>query len=320
MTPLRGIDISSLNRQHRNNKPLITMSDLHRRHFITTLFGMSAASVLSAQENLSYKGENIRFGLVTYMWGADLDLPTLIATCQKADILGVELRVDHAHKVSPALSAAERAEVRKRFEDSPVEAIGMGTNFEFHSPKPDEVKRNIEGAKEYIKLSHAIGASGVKVKPNSLPKDVAKEKTLEQIGRSLAVLGDFAVGFGQEIRLEVHGQVTNLGDIATVMKIADRENVRVCWNSNQADLDGEGIEANFAKVEDTLGRTVHIRGAKIPGYPWDKLAKLLVEADYDGWVCLEAGGKPPEGDRAAVLAEQREAFMSLVKAARKTAA
>lgn len=296
------------------------MSEFHRRQFITTLLGAGAASAVSAQGNLSYKGENIRFGLVTYMWGSDLDLPTLIATCQKADVLGVELRVDHAHKVSPELSGKERAEVRRRFEDSPVEVVGMGTNFNFHSPQPEEVKKNIEGAKAYIQLSHDIGASGVKVKPDQLPKEVAREKTLEQIGRSLAVLGDYAVGFGQEIRLEVHGQVTHLGDVATVMKIADRDNVRVCWNSNQADLDGEGIEANFAKVRATLGRTLHIRGAKVPGYPWDKLAKLLVEADYDGWVLLEAGGKPPEGDRAAVLAEQREAFMDLVTQARKAAA
>lgn len=296
------------------------MSDFHRRQFITTLLGAGAASAFAAQGNLSYKGENIRFGLVTYMWGSDLDLPTLIATCQKADVLGVELRVDHAHKVSPELSARERAEVRRRFEDSPVEVVGMGTNFNFHSPQPEEVKKNIEGAKAYIQLSHDIGGSGVKVKPDQLPKEVAREKTLEQIGRSLAVLGDYAVGFGQEIRLEVHGQVTNLGDVATVMKIADRDNVRVCWNSNQADLDGEGIDANFAKVRDTLGRTLHIRGAKVAGYPWDKLARLLVEADYDGWVLLEAGGKPPEGDRAAVLAEQREAFMDLVTQARKAAA
>ena len=295
------------------------MSDLRRRHFISTLMGAGAASLALGEEKLGYKGENIQFGIVTYMWASDLDLPALISTLEKAKILGVELRVDHAHGVSPKLSPQERAEVRKRFEGSPVDAIGMGTNFEFHSPKPEEVKKNIEGTKEYIKLSHDIGASGVKVKPNALPKEVEKEKTLAQIARALQELGDYSLGFGQEIRLEVHGGVTDLGDIATIMKAADRDNVRVCWNSNQKDIEGEGIEANFAKVKDHLGRTMHIRGAKVPGYPWDKLAKLLVEADYDGWVLLEAGGKRPDGDPAAILGEQRDAFMELVRAARRGA-
>ena len=294
------------------------MSDLRRRHFISTLLGAGAASLAVGQDaKLNYKGENIQFGLCTYMWGSDLDLPTLIATLEKAKILGVELRVDHAHGVSPKLSPAERAAVRKSFERSVVDVIGLGTNFEFHSPKAEEVKKNIEGAKEYIKLSHDIGSSGVKVKPNALPKEVEKEKTLAQIAKSLAELGDFAMGFGQEIRLEVHGGVTDLGDIATIMKTADRENVRVCWNSNNVDQEGEGIEANFAKVKDYLGHTTHIRGAKVAGYPWDKLAKLLVDADYEGWVLLEAGGKRPDGDPAAILAEQRDAFMALVTAARK---
>ena len=288
------------------------MSDIiQRRHFISTLIGAGAA------DKLNYKGENIQVGLVTYMWGSDLDLPTLISTLEKAKILGVELRVEHAHNVSPKLSPAERAEVRKRFESSVVDCIGLGTNFEFHSPKADEVMKNIEGAKEYIKLSHDIGASGVKVKPNALPKEVEKEKTLDQIAKSLAELGDYALGFGQEIRLEVHGGVTDLGDIATIMKSAARDNVRVCWNSNQKDIEGEGIEANFAKVKEYLGHTMHIRGAKVPGYPWDKLAKLLVDADWEGWVLLEAGGKRPDGDPAAILGEQRDAFMQLVTAARK---
>jgi sugar phosphate isomerase/epimerase len=292
-----------------------------RRHFITTTLGGAFASLASAQEaKLSYKGENIQFGLVTYMWGADLDLPALISTLEKAEILGVELRVDHAHGVSPKLSSAGRAEVRKRFEASPVKAIGLGTNFEFHSADPAEVKKNIQGAMEYIKLGHDIGTSGVKVKPNALPKEVEKAKTLDQIAKSLAELGDYALGFGQEIRLEVHGGVTDLGDIATIMKTAARDNVRVCWNSNNIDQEGDGIEANFAKVKDYLGHTTHIRGAKVPGYPWDKLAKLLVEADYEGWVLLEAGGKRPDGDPATVLAEQKAAFIDLVNKARAQAA
>ncbi len=292
----------------------------NRRHFITTLGGAFACIASAQGAKLSYKGENIEFGLVTYMWGADLDLPTLITTLEKAELLGVELRVDHAHSVGPKLSSAARAEVRKRFDDSTVKAIGLGTNFEFHSANLDEVRKNIEGAKEYIKLGHDIGTSGVKVKPNALPKEVEKAKTLDQIAKSLAELGDYALGFGQEIRLEVHGGVNDLGDIATIMKTAARDNVRICWNSNNIDQEGDGIEANFAKVKDYLGHTVHIRGAKVPGYPWDKLAKLLVEADYEGWVLLEAGGKRPEGDPATILAEQKAAFMDLVKTARLAAA
>lgn len=289
-----------------------------RRHFLHTVLGTSAAAAFAAESKLTYKGENIQFGLVTYMWGADWDLPTLIKNCETAEVLAVELRIDHAHKVSTALTPEERAAVRKQFEDSPVDLLGMGTNFEFHSPKEDELRKNIDGAKQYIKLSHDLGASGVKVKPNALPKDVPVEKTLAQIGKSLAELGDYALGFGQEIRLEVHGKETSeLPHIKTIMDAADRDNVRVCWNSNDTDLSGAGLAANFALVKDRLGHTVHIRGVNQSTYPLDQLAKLLVEADYEGHVCLEAHKLPP-GDRVAALAEQKELFMNLVTEARKS--
>ncbi|MGV3662440.1 MAG: sugar phosphate isomerase/epimerase family protein [Prosthecobacter sp.] len=294
-----------------------------RRHFLHTMFGAGAASVVApsfvsaADAALTYKGENIQFGLVTYMWGAEWDLPTLIQNCTTAKVTGVELRVDHAHKVDPSLTAEQRLEVRRRFEDAPVKLLGMGTNFEFHSPKEDELKKNIEGAKTFIKLSHDIGGTGVKVKPNALVKDVPVEKTLEQIGKALAELGDYALGFGQEIRLEVHGKETSdLGHNRTIMQAAARDNVRVCWNSNPDDLKDDGIEANFAKVKDFLGHTVHIREVNTGDYPYDKLAKLLVEADYEGHVCMEARTKP--ANLVEALAEQRELFMGLVTAARKT--
>jgi sugar phosphate isomerase/epimerase len=294
---------------------LIPMSS--RRHFLHTVLGTSAAAAFAAESKLTPKGDNIQFGLVTYMWAADWDLLTLIKNCETAKVLGVELRIDHAHKVSAALTPQERADVRRQFEDSPVDLLGMGTNFEFHSPKADELKKNIDGAKQYIKLSHDLGGSGVKVKPNALPKDVPVEKTLAQIGTALAELGDFALGFGQEIRLEVHGKETSeLPHIKTIMDAANRDNVRVCWNSNDSDLSGAGLAANFAMVKDRLGHTVHFRGVNQSTYPLDQLVRLLVEADYEGHVCLEAH-KLPAGDRVAALAEQRELFMNLVTEARK---
>jgi sugar phosphate isomerase/epimerase len=287
-----------------------------RRYFLHTVLGTTAASALAAASNLSYKGENIQFGLVTYMWGADWDLPTLIKNCETAKVLGVELRIEHAHKVDVSLTLEQRKEVRGRFADSQVKLLGMGTNFEFHSPDETVLKKNIAGAKEFIKLSHDIGGTGVKVKPNALPKDVQVEKTLVQIGKALAELGDYALGFGQQIRLEVHGRETSdLSHNRTIMEAAARDNVRVCWNSNPEDLTGDGIEANFAKVKDFLGQTVHIREVNEGDYPYDKLAKLLVAADYEGFVCLEARTKPE--DRVKALAEQRELFMQMVTQARQ---
>lgn len=299
-------------------QPQGTNRNWDRRQFGAALVGGVAGYFAmgrqKAQAALSPLGEGIDYGLVTYMWGADWDLPTLIANCETAGVSAVELRVEHAHAVDLTLSEAQREEVRRRFEASKVALLGMGTNFEFHSTDPAELKKNLDGAKAFLKLSHDVGGSGVKVKPNQLPKDVPVDKTLEQIGKALAELGDAGLGFGQEIRLEVHGGVSKLAHIKPIMEVADHPSVRVCWNSNDQDLEEPGIEANFAMVREYLGKTVHIREVNEGAYPYEMLAELLVKADYQGWVCLEARTKPE--DRVAALAEQRSLFMGMVEKAR----
>ncbi|MDH4476308.1 MAG: sugar phosphate isomerase/epimerase, partial [Verrucomicrobiaceae bacterium] len=68
-------------------------------------------------------------------------------------------------------------------------------------------------------------------------------------------------------------------------------------------------------VQPYLGKTVHIREVNEGAYPYATLAELLVKADYQGWVCLEARTKP--ADRVVALAEQRRLFMEMVQKARQ---
>ena len=152
----------------------------------------------------------MKLGTVTYNLAQDWDVPTIIKNCEAAKFEGVELRTSHAHKVEVNLSKDQREEVKKQFQDSSVQLMGLGSAFEFHTPDQDKLKKDIAATKDYIVLAHDVGATGVKVRPNGLPKEVPVEKTLEQIGKALHELGEFAEGYGQVIRLEVHGAGTSL--------------------------------------------------------------------------------------------------------------
>jgi sugar phosphate isomerase/epimerase len=265
----------------------------------------------SAQER---KGADIQFGLVTYQWGKDWDLPTLIENCSKAGVLGVELRTTHKHGVEPELKEAGRTEVRKRFADSDVKCVGIGSNERYDSPDTGTLKKAIEATKTFVVLSHDIGGSGVKVKPDSFHKDVPREKTIEQIGKALNEVADFATGFGQQIRLEVHGQCCQLPTIKAIMDVADNPNVAVCWNSNPQDLEEPGLEHNFNLVKSRFGDTVHIHRLESKTYPHQQLLDLFVKMDYSGWLMLEEGDVPK--DPAAELLAQRKQFDAMLEASR----
>ena len=264
-----------------------------RRQFLQTaglstgaLGLLKASSFAATAAEAPAKTSAMHLGMVTYNLGEKWDLETLIKNCEAAHFEGVELRTTHPHKVEVTLSKAERAEVKKRFENSKVQLMGLGSAFEFHSPDPDKLRQQLDATKEYIVLAQDVGAGGVKVRPNDLPKAVTVEKTLEQIGRSLHELGDFARDNGQVIRLEVHGNGTaQVPHIKTILDVADHKSVGACWNSNQSDLQG-GWDKNFDLLKDRIF-SVHMRDLYLEEYPWRKLLTRLNEVHFTGFCLAE---------------------------------
>jgi len=291
--------------------------NITRRQFLvrnskTAAALVTAASLTScsALRNVPKPCSTMNFGLVTYLWASKWDLPTLISNCEKTGVLGVELRTTHSHGVEPNLNKRQREDVRLRFADTPVTLVGLGSDERFDNPDPAVLAKAIEATKAFVKLSQDVGATGVKVKPNSFHKDVPHEKTIEQIGKSLNIVGAYAADYNQQIRLEVHGQCAELPTIKAIMDIADNPNVFVCWNSNKQDLSGNGLEYNFNLVKDRFGATAHVHDLNSTEYPYQQLMNLFVKMDYKGWLMLEASTKPQ--DYITALIEQRNIFENLL--------
>jgi sugar phosphate isomerase/epimerase len=249
----------------------------------------------------------MKLGTVTYNIAKDWDVPTIIRNCAETKFQGVELRTSHAHGVEIALNKEQREEVKKRFHDSPVELMGLGSAFDFHTPDQTKLRADIAATKEYVLLAHDVGAPGVKVRPNGLPKEVPKEKTLEQIGKSLREIGEFAAGHAVQIRLEVHGSETSLvPNIKTIMDVADHKNVGVCWNSNQTDLDGGGFDHNFDLLKNKIF-TVHMRDLYLDEYPFRKLLAVLNQAGFTGYCLAEI---PESNDPLRVMRYFRSLWLA----------
>jgi sugar phosphate isomerase/epimerase len=249
----------------------------------------------------------MKLGTVTYNIAKDWDVPTIIKNCTETKFEGVELRTTHKHGVEINLTKDQRGEVKKRFADSPVELMGLGSAFDYHTTDQQKLRADIAATKEYIVLAHDVGASGVKVRPNAFPKGVSKEKTLEQIGKSLRELGEFAAQHGQQIRLEVHGSETQFPPhIKTIMDVADHKNVGVCWNSNQTDLDGEGFDHNFNLLKNKIF-TVHMRDLYLDEYPFRKLLTGLNQIGFNGYCLAEI---PESNDPLRVMRYFRSLWLA----------
>ena len=258
---------------------------------------LAAAPAAKPPSFLSGK-PGMKLGTVTYNLAQDWDIETIIKNCEAAKFEGVELRTTHAHKVEVNLTKDQREEVKQRFQNSSVELMGLGSAFDYHTPDQARLKEDIAATKEYIILAHDVGASGVKVRPNGLPKEAPVDKTLEQIGRSLREVGEFGDSHGVEIRLEVHGSGTSLlPNIKKIIDFANYKSVGVCWNSNATDLDGQGFDYNFDLVKDKI-LTVHLRDLYLEDYPFRKLFSRLNGINFTGFCLAEI---PPSDDAVRVM-------------------
>jgi len=280
-----------------------TRRDFLKQAAMLSVFA-GVVQISPAMAIVAQRKNKMKLGLVTYQWGMDWDVPTLIANCSKARLSAVELRVEHAHAVSPQLSKEERKTVAKRFANSSIKLVGFGTNFNFHSPDPANVRQNIEGAKEYVLLAKDCGATGVKVKPDALPKEVAQEKTIAQIARSISELGRFAAEHGQEIRLEIHGGCASIPVIKAIIDQAPEKNVGLCWNCNPQDLVDPGLKANFDSVKKRLSGIIHIRDLASKTYPTQELFNLLRAENYGGYLLIEEGDTTLSADERIRLLQQ----------------
>ena len=267
------------------------MTTLSRREFLAASAAAASAPVLATAADDAAK---FKLGLVTYNVPKDWDLPTILTVCKEVGIAAVECRTTHKHKVEPNLTADERRDVKKQFADAGVVFWGCGTECEFHSPDPAVVKKRIEECKQFVGLVRDIGGTGVKVRPNGVPKGADEQKTFEQIGKALAECGRAAADAGVEIWVEVHGGVTQIPkNMRAIMDACGHKAVGVTWNSNPPDLDPatKSVKASFELLKPWI-RSCHINDLEkdaTGAYPYRELFALLRGTGYDRYTLIEVG-------------------------------
>ncbi len=261
------------------------------------------------EPNPALEGGGFRLGMVTYNLGKDWDIPTIIKNCEQTGFEAVELRTSHKHGVEPSLTKDQRLEVHNRFTDTSVRLLSLGSTCEFHSPDAAIVRKNIDETRRFVELAHDIGALGVKVRPNGIPKDVPEEKTLEQIGKALRECGEHAMGYGVEIWVEVHGRDSCIpGRMRRMMEVADHPMVGICWNSNPEDVENRSVQRGFDLLKFWL-RNAHINELWNREYPWKELFNLMKQTGYNRYTLAEI---PESSDPVRLMHYYRALWLELV--------
>ncbi len=234
-------------------------------------------------------GSKMRLGLQTYLWAKDWDLPTIFTNLKKAEVYGIELRTsDHyGHGVELSLTPAQRADVKKRFADSPITLVSIASAEELDWPDDGQFKKAVQSVEDHVVLAKDTGATSVRVFPNKWHPNVPHEKTIERIAQALNEIAPFAADHGILIGLEAHGPVGELPVLKDILSHVPNKVVGVKLNSDNRDTRGGGFEANFNLIKDRLSNSLHLKNLKDTGFPYQQMIDLLVKIDWNGWAMME---------------------------------
>ncbi|MFZ0283564.1 MAG: TIM barrel protein [Bacteroidales bacterium] len=301
----------------------------NRRNFILTAAASAAAVMLPGynvtseqqKEAFTLNRNPLKLGLMTYLVGQKWDIETIIRNCRETQFEHVQLRTTHAHGVEVTLTPAQRTDVKKKFKDAGI-AISLASAFQYHSTDSAELRKNIEGTRQYLQLAADVGALGIRVFPNAVPNegDQTREKILEQIGKSVSECAATGYNLGVQVRVEEHGQGTaNIPVIRKILDYSDNPHIYMIWNNSDSDYTGEGLpkgfggmslEAQFNLVKDRIGN-VHLREL-FTVYPWRQLFSLLSQSEYKGYCDIELSDESCEPVR--MMKNYRVAFLALQNA------
>ena len=262
-----------------------------RRQFLQGLAATASLPLLARRAESAepaFGSGQFKLGTVTYNLAKDWDVPTIIKNCEATGFEAVELRTTHKHGVEPSLDTASRAEVKKRFADSKVRLLSLGTVCEFHSPDQTVLRKNIDECRSFLELARDLGCLGVKVRPNGIPRQVPEEKTIAQIGAALNECGKIGAEMGVEVWVEVHGaESAHPPRCAAMMQACNHPSVGLCWNSNPTDLmGGTSVKPAFELLKPWI-RNCHINELWDEKYPWRELFTLFRETGYSRYTLAE---------------------------------
>ena len=129
----------------------------------------------------------MKLSITTYNIFKGWTIERLCAELPKAGVEGVEFRLGHRHGVDPAMSKAERADVKAALDAAGLSTCSIATGCMFHFAEPEKVREQIAAAAAAIELAADLGAPRIRVFGNNL---VPSSPSIYRLrGRCVAVLG-----------------------------------------------------------------------------------------------------------------------------------
>jgi sugar phosphate isomerase/epimerase len=168
--------------------------------------------------------------------------PKILDFAAEHEFASIELRgiLDNMDLTKVPELAPERLDDAKRqLAAHGLVVSDLGASAQMHDMDAVKHAAQLDEARRFIDLAHALGAPYVRVFGNEYVKDVPRDQMLAHIAGALHELGDYAKGKGVTVLIESHGAFTDSPALLEILQKADSPNVALLWDAHHTFVSGK---------------------------------------------------------------------------------
>jgi sugar phosphate isomerase/epimerase len=213
------------------------------------------------------------------------------------ELRGLEGEMDLTKR--PEFQGTRIKETRDRFAARGVAISDLGASSRMHEPEKAARAAQLDEARRFIDLAHALGAPYVRVFGDKLVPGEPRAKTIARIVEGLRALGEQARGAGVGVLIESHGDFTRSSDLEEILSAVNLPAVALLWDAHHTVVAGKESPAETWRELGRFVRHTHLKDSRPEGdgvryvltgegtVPVRETVRVLAGAGYAGYYCFE---------------------------------
>ncbi len=199
----------------------------------------------------------------------------------------------------PELTGEHLSEAKRQLPAHGLSVSCLGASAQMHDMDPVKHAAQLDEARRFIDLAHALGAPYVRVFGNEYVPGVPRAELLAHIAAALRELGAYAKPKNVTVVIESHGDFTDSPTLLEILQKADSPNVALLWDAHHTFVSGKEQPEETVRQLGHYIRHTHLKDSVPAGndrryvltgtgeVPVKRQIEALVKTGYRGFYSFE---------------------------------